>query len=848
MFMRRFLPLLGFSLFILLGAMKICEWASEFLWFGSLGFTPNFQLFFAWRTGSFALVFALWAALLSFNARCAWNNSQFAPAPLLGAKSRLVAATPTRNWTRGLFNFGVLTLAFLAGLAASQRFDLWIGAFHTPFSLGERTPSFFLFVWPALQSVWNFVGAALLATFALCAAIYLWEESVEIGARGSHITRGAARHLGVLAALLTLWIGGRALLSFWGAPIVFGWSPNGIFGPTEQSFAQPTRLFFAVSAPLVAIWLLFHIWRDGRAFAWIGTMIWALCAGLFPLLAAPFGRALGSRSPDSARQQRAAIQAHLSQTRRAWGLEVVSKTIAPGAGDWAELPKSNLASNANLWPRATLRRVLNDRSGHSARRIVEVFPFASKNGVGWRGVAQNFAARDDFPGELWQAAPSKTGDLQAQIAARFGALLLSGAARDDVARADFSNATSAPLPLAPNFWRRTQSLVAVEISRGSAPALALRFWAPELLRAGAPISWHLDPLDRAATLAPFVNWNGAQAQPVVTRQSGQTQLLWAIVGCFSSRTFAGAASLPASDGWNGVNYARQNVIALCNASTGATTFHLLDENQAHARLWKRLLPEFFRPSSEISTDVRAQIEPSRAFLNAQAVIWSRYHTSNGDAAQIWSARSEEWPILAPDSTQRGFWQSAPNGLVCAFAPTPKSQGRAAQISAILGVTRDGLWDGRAPTSWRGEKALDLPAWVRDDGPRLGNNRLLAPTPTRLSLEPTLSASGDIVGLQITRAQTIQSEKTPNLWDFQAQSAISQFLAPIEPSNGASKAQIERAKALWKAILGARRAGDWEAVERLETQLGAVLKSELTSPSKTPANPNAQSGFLKDGKP
>ena len=196
-------------------------------------------------------------------------------------------------------------------------------------------------------------------------------------------------------------------------------------------------------------------------------------------------------------------------------------------------------------------------------------------------------------------------------------------------------------------------------SLGACLTLAMRFLDPSLATPGPPLMLHLDPVERAQNLAPFVNWSGAIAHPVVIESGVGPHVYWIVEGCFTARTYPDSATLPGSDGWGGINYARQNVTAVFEGTTGESQLYLFNRDEPLARLWSRALPGLFRPIEEMPLAVRAAIRPAPAQLNAMTHIYARYHPAAHETAD---AEAQDWATtrqrMASDFGHRQFADAA----------------------------------------------------------------------------------------------------------------------------------------------------------------------------------------------
>ena len=151
--MRRILAVTFSLLFALLLVSRGAEWLSEKWWFASLDQSATWWVYMKWRAGAFAVAAPLWLAIVGLNLRLAWRHSlaHREPLSLLGGGLRSIAIglSPALRAGRILVRATVWGTAMLAGLAAANRFDLWILAANA--SDDKTELGFFLLQLPAIE-------------------------------------------------------------------------------------------------------------------------------------------------------------------------------------------------------------------------------------------------------------------------------------------------------------------------------------------------------------------------------------------------------------------------------------------------------------------------------------------------------------------------------------------------------------------------------------------------------------------------------------------------------------------------------------------------------------------------
>ena len=859
--MRRILAVTFALSLALLLVSRGAQWWSEKWWFASLDQSAAWWIYMKWRAGAFAVAAPLWLAIVGLNLRLAWRHciELRAPLSLLGGGMGGIAVglPPSLRLGRTLARVAVWGAAALAGLAAANRFDLWVllaGGWNDQSELG-----FFLLRLPAIEWFFNWLGTALSLTFVACLTLYFWLEPIETGPGILRASELARAHLSLLGALLIAWKGADCALAVISAPVVFGDSTSQILGVSEQLVGVPASQFFAWSAlPVAALifWLGARDNGNGKRALFTGAL-WLLCALVVPALAPSFARSLGVGN-DAAQHE--IVAQHLAATRRAWGFPDVQNEVVAGNAIFADtvLPAPGGRAPIALWPLDGAQNSLDEQLNATPLRAARAHIARDPNGLVLRAIATRRALLGESPARQIEAPVDEAGALGWKTPRALDSVLLSEAAPTPQPQTSRLGPTprtaTAPLEPLPRFRLTSQSRFAIErASMGACFALAARFFDASLLAPGPPMMLHLDPVERARNLAPFVNWSGAIAHPVVQESGVGPHVYWIVEGCLTSRTHPNAATLPGSEDWAGVNYARQNVTAVFDGTSGKSDLYLFDRDEILSRVWNRAVPGLFRPIEEMPAALRAEIQPSPAWLNALTRIYARYHPvegdKSGDEIAQWETRQSEWrPILGAAAAPTPQWNDAllpgENGELArwqlsAFAPARgrvESGDGVAALAGIAGVTlqRDGSWRWQ---QWRPNAALPLPAFATPPQATYNSETgvRFAP-PTRVGVFPTFDAAGRAEGFTAFRAQVLTAKNNaPALLEVKAAttSALSARPAQIVPLANS----LARARDLWNAILAARRRADWTQVANLEAQLSRAL--DVATPSATPsAKPSA----------
>lgn len=850
--MRRILALSFPLLLALLLVSRAAEWWSEKWWFAALDQSATWWTYMKWRGAAFAVAAPLWLAIVGSNLRLAWQQSLALRAPLSllggGMDEIPVAVSPSLRLGRSIMRTTIWVSAWLAGLAASNRFDLWLLFGQSAGDASEL--SYYLFRLPALDWFIGWLGLAFGLTFLGCLTIYFWLEAIETGPGVFRASESARGHLSLLGALLIIWKGLDCGRDIAGAAIVSGDSINGILGVPEQMVGIPLAQIFAWSALPVGAFVFWLGTRDNGKRAVALSALWLASATFVPMMAPAFARSLGVGNEAAQKQ---ILGEHIASTRRAWGFASVKENEIKGNANFAEtvLPAPDKPAPVALWPLEGAASDLENRLGKEPKPILRAARLhiaRVEDNLELRAIATQRGALGEAPARQWQANADQVGTLKWQASQSLDSISLSEATLAPETNARRLGAPPLPegekLEPLPPYRLSVQPNYAIERSSlGACLTLAWRFFDASLIKPGPPLMLHLDPVERARNLAPFINWAGAVAHPVVIESGVGPHVYWIVEGCFTARSSPDSATLPMGDAWAGVNYARQNVTAIFDGSTGESQLYLFNRSEPIARLWNRALPGLFRPIEEMHPELRAAIRPAPAYLNAMSRIYARYHPATGDEELAWAKRESEWrSILATAQSPTPGWNDAllPDATgvlrqwqIGAFAPSrglvDAGPGVAA-LTGIAGVTLngDGSWRWQ---QWHPTEPLPLPKIATPPGATINDEiGLQFAPPTRVGVFPTFDENGRANGFTAFRAE-VQAAKgnAPPTLRVQAETTGLLSSGPLRETPLANS--LVRARDLWNEILAARRQGDWSLVARLEEQLSRALNAP--SPAATP---------------
>lgn len=856
--------------------LKAVEWQTERFWFDAIGYAAHFDHLMAWRAGSFALGAALFALWLGVNAHLAWRNAARFTVPLAFFEAPTRGLIPLEDklhldrFRRGATIGVCALLSWLVGLGWAARYPLFLRAYYAQ-STGQSDAAsgfdlgFFLFKLPLWNWLSQFCLAAIVAALLLSALIYLYEDILGPGARVPQGESAATRHLALLWALLLIWKGCDCLLD---VPLGFvsgGNIASRVFDPLDIRLSWTTSALFAFSTPFFALICALAIARRPRARTFLWGLGWMLAASLLPAVL-PLA---GGNWRESGEWQ-SAVSRHLHSTRRAWGLDDTTRARLQIEAKPVFLSPETPANDTSplaLWPAEAAREAFNRRlrQNDDTERVSRVWLERGANSLFYRGIAAPLAPQPTAnwherhfrapSGQVLQLEAARTSDgaplFEASMALPFlfGPETESGAATSIQLNArgrgfGFDSADTA-------FWVLAGSegeTRGVSLQNWAVRlVLAARFFEPELARAapqnGEILLWHRGAAQRCREIAPFLYWPAEEARPIVVNDAPNSRrLLWLVPGLVWSNDYPDSAA-PAAPGTapSGANYGRQGAVGVVDGRSGQVWLFVLDEEEPFMALYRRAFPELFAPLSALSSQIRAQLRPSPLLLQAQALIWGRYHEP--DAAS-WTSRENDFrPLFGSFPDSEATWrtlasQKSGDWQIMAYADAggrAGSRGGVSPLTALLGADERDFAAQRGRVrfiEWKPPEAVQLPNLLAEPSPQFEGARVVGPPlPTLLSLAPRFDATGAARGLVAARGEVVNGEASTASEDGAAKLKIqlaragSGFEAPPAPAPPERNDALQSAREAWRDLRAARQKGDWNGVARAEKQLQKALGSE-----------------------
>lgn len=123
--------------------------------------------------------------------------------------------------------------------------------------------------------------------------------------------------------------------------------------------------------------------------------------------------------------------------------------------------------------------------------------------------------------------------------------------------------------------------------------------------------------DRVQKIAPFLNYD---SDPYIVASEGK--LYWIIDAFTTSDRY------PYSQPVKNINYIRNSIKVVIDASDGITNFYIVDNNDPIAASYKKIFPSLFKDINTLSQDIKDHFRYPEDLFNVQNTILGKYHMTD----------------------------------------------------------------------------------------------------------------------------------------------------------------------------------------------------------------------------
>ncbi len=679
----------------------------DWLWFGEVGFRSVFwtrvwaQLLLG--LAAFAAFFVIVVVNLEIARRLAPSYRADEDGTLLEPRSPLV-----RKWV-GVGGVAVSAIAGLvAAVAASGAWQTFLVYFNQV-SWGESDPifgrdiSFYVFSVPALQSVVNFVLAALVAALVLAAIVHLIMGGIDLkptGPRGAggagepgeagsaspfgRVQRAAApqipqidvklggravAHLSALLAAIFVVVGIGQLFKGWN--LLYS-NAGAVYGAayTDVHIRLPlTRVTMVIAFILAAI----LIWNMRRRRQWwpLAIAVWVVALIVLRGIVPAVYQSLVV-NPNQLSKEREYIGHNLDATKKAYDLDsIVQEPLATKAALTPQRLKNNQATlnNIRLWDPDTLvtsYRQLQELRPYYAFLDADVDRY-TVNGVyrqtmlsprelnidGLQQQAQTWVNQHITYTHGYGVAMSAVNQVTADGSPDF-------LVQDIPTRAAKGLEIEQPRIY---FGERgtDYSLVNTKEQEFDYPGAGGDVYTDGYSGSGGvPISSVLNRLAfsaRYGTIKFFTTSALKDDSRIIFRNDirERVQAAAPFLGLdpdpymviadgrlwWVQDAYTQTSRYPYSTPQGDRNYIRNSVKIVIDAYNGSMTFYVWDEEDPLLKTWRAVYPDLFTPRSEVPEELLKHVRYPEGLFDIQAEVWATYHV---DGPEVLYNKGDQWMI------------------------------------------------------------------------------------------------------------------------------------------------------------------------------------------------------------
>jgi uncharacterized membrane protein (UPF0182 family) len=656
---------------------------TDLLWFQEVGFPQVFTSILYTKVLLGLLAGAVVFLLLYLNLRLTARGQS---RDVLVMVEEEIPQLPNWLLIQPLYNQLLLPGCLVVSLmVAAQAAGQWQGvirfvnqvAFGVAEPLFERDVGFYIFRYPFLTYIYQFLFLALIVTLLASGAIYVLSRGIRLSPQGPVVTPWAKGHLLTLgAALLVVKAWGYSLDRY---GLLF--SPGGVaFGAsyTDVNATLPLLNALIALAGLAAIACLVQIRMPGIRVALGGVVLW-LAGSLLGLAAYPTVIQRFRVVPNEIVAERPYIERTIAASTRAYGLDRIEERPFPAHEELtaATLQKNEpTIKNIRLWEYRPLldsyaqlqeirtyykfvdvdndRYRLDEESRQVMLSVRELSPahlpsriwinehLVYTHGYGAVVGPVNRVTREGLP-EFFvkDIPPAVTGPLKitrpeiyygevahTYVLVRTRTKELDYPVGDQNVYTTYEGQGGVSIG---SFWRKL-----LFVARFG----EIKILLSDDLTAESRILYHRQIAERVQKIAPFLRLD-RDPYPVITKDG---RIVWLLDAYTTSEHY------PYSQPTRGVgNYIRNPVKITVDAYHGTVRFYLVDPDEPLIRAYGRAFPGLFQPITAMPEDLAAHIRYPQDLFGIQARMYAAYHMRD---PQVFYNKEDLWTIPAKKAEGR----------------------------------------------------------------------------------------------------------------------------------------------------------------------------------------------------
>ena len=141
-------------------------------------------------------------------------------------------------------------------------------------------------------------------------------------------------------------------------------------------------------------------------------------------------------------------------------------------------------------------------------------------------------------------------------------------------------------------------------------------------------------VDRVKRIMPYLAY---EEDPYMTIVDGK--LYWILDAYTTSSKYP--YSEPYNEEATSTNYIRNSVKVVVDAYEGTVDFYVVDETDPIAKTFQKIYPKLFKPSDQISDELRSHLRYPNAMFKIQADVYTKYHM---DEVKVFYQKEDLWDI------------------------------------------------------------------------------------------------------------------------------------------------------------------------------------------------------------
>ncbi|MDQ7821675.1 MAG: UPF0182 family protein [Candidatus Eremiobacteraeota bacterium] len=571
-----------------------------------------------------------------------------------------------------------ICVAFLAGLEASTRWDLFLKAMN-PVAFGLKDPlfgldvSFYVFLLPLFEYLSYGAFVLVLISLLYTTVIYILGRGIHYTPKEFYVPKNPKIHILVL---ITLMLAVKA----WGYHLSqyrLLFSKDGlVFGAmyTDVFAVLPFLKFAVIICIIGAVVVLFDAFTRYFRFT-LGTVLAVLLVSLIGGVVYPGIMQKFLVAPNELNKEKPFIARNIDFTRYAFGLDRIEEQEFSANEDlrWADIEKNNMTiKNVRLWDHKPLLEtyselqeirtyynffdVDNDRyivNGEYRQTMLsprelsyEKLPdkkwinqtFIYTHGYGGCLGPVNKVTEDGLPEFFIKDIPplSSASISLTRPEIYFGemtntySIVNSGVKEFDYPFGDknmycqYQGSGGFPID---SFWKRL--LFAFRFHE-------LKIMLSTDIKPTSRILFYRNINEAIKRITPYVHYD---SDPYMVISEGR--LFWIVDGYTISANYPYSQPIPELG-----NYIRNSVKVVIDAYNGTMKFYISDASDPLISCYSTIFPGVFEPIAKMPPDLRAHMRYPEGFFYAQALMYATYHMTD---PQVFYNKEDLWKIPAQRS-------------------------------------------------------------------------------------------------------------------------------------------------------------------------------------------------------